>query len=345
MSQEQLALQIYISRSNISKIENGRLPSSEVLNKLSEIFNISVEEILAGEKRISEKPLQVNTALYKDTIKKNKTIKILILTIIVCVFIFLLYFFINFYNSVKIYTISTNTDLSKNITGLLIKTRETIYFQLLYDFKDKEIDTIEILNKDKIIAQYNTEENTKSGTITISDYYGYEEYFDFKSINSFINQAKLKIKYKNDKMETYNLIFTRAFSNNKILIKPNTKISLKNNNNSTPKSDFYEQFKIAKEIINDNVVPIEINKKIYDVSSTDNILKIDFEKDNINYTLEYINFDTEILNLYYLNEKLNEINIYTYDITSKKCTLNSCDNYTKDLTLLNEILKNISLLK
>lgn len=47
LTQEELAKQIKSSRSNIANYENGKnLPSVEVLDKLSEIFNVSTDYLL-----------------------------------------------------------------------------------------------------------------------------------------------------------------------------------------------------------------------------------------------------------------------------------------------------------
>lgn len=64
LSQNQLADMTPISRQAVSKWERGiTIPDSSVLIKLSEIFTVSINEILAGEK-IPKKE-------YKNTRKSN----------------------------------------------------------------------------------------------------------------------------------------------------------------------------------------------------------------------------------------------------------------------------------
>lgn len=73
MSQMDLADKLYLTRNTVSRYEMGMyLPSADVLVKLSEIFNISINEILAG-KRLDEKDYNnyanknlVNILDYKD---------------------------------------------------------------------------------------------------------------------------------------------------------------------------------------------------------------------------------------------------------------------------------------
>ena len=68
LSQTQLADMIPISRQAVSKWERGiTIPDSSVLIKLSEIFAVSINEILAGEK-IPKKSIKT---LEKVTVKKE----------------------------------------------------------------------------------------------------------------------------------------------------------------------------------------------------------------------------------------------------------------------------------
>lgn len=51
MTQDELASKLFVTRTTISKWENGKyFPSLEMMIKLSEIFKVSSNEIYAGEK-------------------------------------------------------------------------------------------------------------------------------------------------------------------------------------------------------------------------------------------------------------------------------------------------------
>ncbi|MGN1315926.1 MAG: DUF2157 domain-containing protein [Acutalibacteraceae bacterium] len=66
LSQEELAQQLFISRQAVSSWENNRTqPDVEMIKKLSELFNVPVEELLYGEKR--------NTRL-EENVKTGKTL-------------------------------------------------------------------------------------------------------------------------------------------------------------------------------------------------------------------------------------------------------------------------------
>lgn len=70
LTQEQVAMEVMVSRQTISNWENGRsLPDIISIIKLSELYNISVDELLKGDRKMQEK-------VEKDAniAKTNKTV-------------------------------------------------------------------------------------------------------------------------------------------------------------------------------------------------------------------------------------------------------------------------------
>ena len=66
MSQEELSQKLFVSRQAVSSWENGRTqPDLEMIQKLSELFGVQVEELLYGEKR--------NTQL-EESVRTSKTL-------------------------------------------------------------------------------------------------------------------------------------------------------------------------------------------------------------------------------------------------------------------------------
>ena len=54
LTQEQLAEQLYVSRTAVSKWESGKgYPNIESLKSISKLFSISIDELLSGEELIS----------------------------------------------------------------------------------------------------------------------------------------------------------------------------------------------------------------------------------------------------------------------------------------------------
>ena len=82
LSQYDLAELIPITRDAVSKWERGkRCPEPECLIKLSEIFDVSINELLYGERTTkinSDNIDEVPIKLYDERNKKQKTLKILI---------------------------------------------------------------------------------------------------------------------------------------------------------------------------------------------------------------------------------------------------------------------------
>ena len=59
ISQNQLSEEIHVTRQAISNWENGKaIPDSDILLTLSSLFKVSINEILSGERNISESNLQ-----------------------------------------------------------------------------------------------------------------------------------------------------------------------------------------------------------------------------------------------------------------------------------------------
>ena len=115
-SQAEFAEKLYIDRSLVSKWEKGMVTlSSSNLISLSKLYKISVDEILAGERKnknnedlIDNIKLNIYDYLNSKVKRQKSRISILIGVIFISVFLLLLSFFINFYSSVKVYSIHTD---------------------------------------------------------------------------------------------------------------------------------------------------------------------------------------------------------------------------------------------
>lgn len=120
LTQEKLGEIIGINSKSISKWERGiSFPDSSYLTELSSALDISVVEILNGEKIIEDEKKNKNNTLTVDGIKlyskilKNKYSRVLLIIIFAFLFIFLLMYMINNYNKCRIYSINS---LEKNAT-------------------------------------------------------------------------------------------------------------------------------------------------------------------------------------------------------------------------------------
>lgn len=84
-TQEQLAEELYVSRTAVSKWENGKgYPNIDSLKRLSKLFSISIDELLSGEELISLAESENCTNM-----KKNLVLIFGILDLMVLTFLFL----------------------------------------------------------------------------------------------------------------------------------------------------------------------------------------------------------------------------------------------------------------
>ena len=225
LSQYQLADMIPITRQAVSKWERGvSVADSLTLIKLSEIFGVTVDEILTGERKnkdTSDKMKEVTLSIVDENISKGKKIrKILIINLVIIVLLallFLTYYFFNSYNSMKFYSISGESENFKQSNGILIVSKKKIYFQsgkIDYNenIKIKEIKLFYSLNnKDHFIY------STKDTNFFIIDYYGYNSLFSYKDIDKIIKKLYLEIVYDDNKKEKINLNIKNNFSNSNLL--------------------------------------------------------------------------------------------------------------------------------
>lgn len=85
LTQEQLALEIFVSRSMIAKYETGKAyPTNEILQRIADYFNVSVDELVQKEQLIDEH----SKALENKLSTKEKLIKIVaIIGVLILMFV------------------------------------------------------------------------------------------------------------------------------------------------------------------------------------------------------------------------------------------------------------------
>ena len=103
-----------------------RIPEIDSLKELSKIFNVSIDEILLGER---DSKSNLTLTLYEESLHLRKVLKIFLYLLISLIFGFLLYYFFQLYKSINIYTIYGFGN-NFNVNGLLVKTNEKLYFNI-----------------------------------------------------------------------------------------------------------------------------------------------------------------------------------------------------------------------
>lgn len=309
LTQQQLADMIPISRQAISKWERGiTIPDPTTLLKLSQIFNKSINELLLGKDlNVTHEVDDLTLSLYKKNKKKEKNIKLLY--ILFCLFIFLaiftffVYYFINSYKKVEVFTIRSNDN---EINGLFIKTREIIYMYLEpVVLNDEKIIEMKLNFNNRTILSINDSNN-----IFLKDYVGYEEYFDFKNIDEIIKNLYLVIEYDNG-IKNIKLDFVLEYINNNIFF-------------NDDKSIYSDDIDLPKQYCNNELIE-ELKKKL-DFNEEEGVYKID--KKYNDYIFKYIFMSEENILIVeeYLKDTINTK--YTYFIDYDIVQISSySDNY------------------
>lgn len=315
-SQEKLANKIYVDRTKINKLEKGtRNIQLEDVIVLSELFDVSFEEIIAGEKKTSKNKYQLHKMFsnylkeQNSKIKKAKFFTILWLGVLVIFFIILtvLYFFQNF-RSIKVYKFYGESENYVINNGILILSKEKIYFQINNIKPDvSEIEIYTEINNEKSLVYKGSHD------IIFNDFYGYNS---FISYDDFINgKQNIYIKINGSEIK---LNFIEDFTNNKFFYSKFEKIG---------KSSFDEKKVIPPRIQNlffcDNNSCFLENKNELLIYSND-IFKVEKNSNYFSYDLEneifeYTKMEKEDVNLNFIILKNGKI----------LCNIGKCENANK----------------
>ena len=224
ISQNQLSEEIHVTRQAISNWENGKaIPDSDILLTLSSLFKVSINEILSGERNTSESNLQdITLQLIDENNDKRRKIKRILLTstisIISLFLIFLGFYFINNYNSIKVYSVNGKSTSFKTYNGIFVTTRNKFYLRL-GKIRSRGQNNIDRVNKVKLF--YLNKDNRKvvilendKTDILLDEDFGYKEYFYSNNLNTILNNMYLEITYNEKEKEIIKLNFKEKFKNN-----------------------------------------------------------------------------------------------------------------------------------
>lgn len=347
LTQEQLAEKVFIGRGAISKWETGKnLPDIQSLQKLSELFSVTIEELLSGEEKPKE---NVTLTIYKERNNFKKKINILIIVLVILLSLFLTYYFLSFYKSVNIYTINGENENFSIKTGLFVETNENIYFNL-GNIENKNNNPIE---KVELFYNINDKENLilyrEDLNIAFFDYAGYEEYIDLDKIEEIIDNMYIRIYYS-DKKETIKLNITKDYTNDKLIFVKREKASKDLGENSTMQSqkseitDFEEKLKMVL-LKDDN------NNYANSFKTGDETIDIFYIPDERLLSMT-INFEDKIMEELYYNFIYKDVtyqnyymDVYAFGYKDKyECFKGECGSITEmksKLELFRNIIKNI----
>lgn len=338
LTQDELADKLYVRRQSVSKWEMGiTSPDTEKFKMLSEIFNVSIDELISGEyiskKDAIAKSEELKIKILNDvntTKNKNKLLKkIIIAMFIVLILCFTFYYFVMTYNKFKIYYIAGSSDGISITDGLLFETNEKIFFQLgNVNIDEEEIlsTTIYYLNdgEENLIYQSDDYDNRY-----IQDNKNYPEYFN-TNVNSFIDNLYVKLKTKG---KDYNIKLEHRldYINNKLFFK-NKKIKTPKRKKVNVTNSDYQQFYdllVKKDIM---TCSFDYNGCHYDVDFTKEINKI---------TVWVVNKEDLSSYMYFYNFEKDELIKTLYDDSTYKCKRgDSCYEHWNEI--VNNSIDNIN---
>lgn len=203
LTQEELASKLIIGREAISKWERGKtIPDQTSLLNLSELFNVSINEILYGEKINKDNETNISNLILTFLNAKNKLKKIiisLILLLFVLLISFFIYYFLRNYNSMALYQLryySYEEDLRIE-KAVVAYTNDKMYFNLGNVITDKEIKWLEVYYLDKRNKErFVIGSNHPHFGISLWDTLGYEGAFDITIADHIVNNLYVRITFE-----------------------------------------------------------------------------------------------------------------------------------------------------
>lgn len=213
LTQEELAEKFNISGKSVSKWERGiNAPDISILESLSEELGITVNELLSGEKNVSNiqnDKITVDSINYYNNKFKHRSLIIFALIVIFLILLFSLLFTINNFNKCSIYSLDSN-DENISINGFIIFNQLE---KIIIINNIKYNDEYEMTNKEKIVKNVNIRLISKDKVI----FYLYDDQsFTSQTLSSVVDSISINLTDSNN--DEQNLINKDDIDNLYILI-------------------------------------------------------------------------------------------------------------------------------
>lgn len=365
LTQKEIGDIIGVSDRTISKWENGTtVPDLCQIRNICKKLEISPSLLIKSEKKLRDNITNLRRGIGKIL---NYILHNIFLITFILVFMLLLLYFINNYNSIKIYDLKYNSENISFENGYLFKTKVTNILiindikinKIKYNPIDTKVKLYTLVNGDKKIIY--TSENLNN--IYIEENKSGADLLSKDVIESIKQNLYLLIETKDENNNEYNyecqITFKEKYNNNKLLYKSYIK------NNSVDTLDFpFDNLTGSREINNKST---KVMSKSIDSANKLASLGYEYDKENDVYKkysdnegkIEYHN-DTEKLlietkennNLksitYYINTQLifltnldgkGELTVnlkYNAPLNKMECYIGNCEKYRSDI---NHILK------
>lgn len=370
LTQKEIGDIIGVSDRTISKWENGTtVPDLCQIRNICKKLEISPSLLIKSEKKLSDNITNLRREIGKIL---NYILHNIFLITFILVFILLLLYFINNYNSIKIYDLKYNSENISFENGYLFKTKVTNILiindikinKIKYNPIDTKVKLYTLVNGDKKII-YTSEnlnniyiEENKSGADLLSkdviesikqnlylliettdennNEYNYECQITFKE--KYNNNKLLYKSYiKNNSVDTLDFPFDNLIDSKKINNK-STKVMSKNNNNTNKLASLGYEYDKEKDVY----YKVDENTKIEYQVKTKNLT---IEKSN-NYNLKSIKYFSNLQRVIVTILDDNSETIvnlkYNAPLNKMECYKGNCENYRSDINHILKINREIS---
>lgn len=370
LTQKEIGDIIGVSDRTISKWENGTtVPDLCQIRNICKKLEISPSLLIKSEKKLSDNITNLKRKIGKIL---NYILHNIFLITFILIFILLLLYFINNYNSIKIYDLKYNSENISFENGYLFKTKVTNILiindikinKIKYNPIDTKVKLYTLVNGDKKII-YTSEnlnniyiEENKSGADLLSkdviesikqnlyllietkdennNEYNYECQITFKE--KYNNNKLLYKSYiKNNSVDTLGFPFDNLIDSPKINNK-STKVMSKNNNNANKLAFLGYEYDKEKDVY----YKVDENTKIEYQVKTKNLT---IEKSN-NYNLKSIKYFSNLQRVIVTILDDNSETIvnlkYNAPLNKMECYKGNCENYRGDINHILKINREIS---
>ena len=371
LTQKEIGDIIGVSDRTISKWENGTtVPDLCQIRNICKKLEISPSLLIKSEKKLSDNITNLRRKIGKIL---NYILHNIFLITFILVFILLLLYFINNYNSIKIYDLKYNSENISFENGYLFKTKVTNILiindikinKIKYNPIDTKVKLYTLVNGDKKIIY--TSENLNN--IYIEENKSGADLLSKDVIESIKQNLYLLIETTDENNNEYNyecqITFKEKYNNNKLLYKSYIK------NNSVDTLDFpFDNLIESKEINNKSTKVMSKNNNNankltslgyeYDKENdiykkySDNSSKIEYQHDTGNLIIEkqknkksksIIYYPkAHLINLNALNDKSELLISLKYNVPLNKmeCYKGNCENYRGDINYILKVYREIS---
>lgn len=321
LTQDELADKLNTSRENISKWERGMaIPNTEYLKALCEILNCNVVDLLAAGERDRNADKVIYNLIDRHFIFARKVCCAIATIVFFGILCFLLYYFFENYNSIKLYSITGEKDSYKVLNSLFIVNKDKCFFTF-GGFIAPEDETIkeitiyydDINNEDNII--YNSDKIPTLITFSVKD-------LDMEKIE---NDLKIQL-ITNSNIISFNLELEIIYKNNHLL-----------NEDANYKAELHNELgENLPSFIDDNFTyDYKTDSYIYTYTEdeTEVEIKYDYSTKHVYILERQKNSEINLSNaqhgfIFFVNEVGDEC---IYDINKKVCSNGDDKNYDTQL--------------